>query len=251
MADAREQAQAQFEAEQFKASLAAAKQGLESSPDDVELLILAGRAGVEIDDDQAVAYLQKATELEPDNAQAWNRLGEALATDGRTEEADAAFRKSVELDPDDQRALSHLGHTSLAAGRQEEGVSLLARAADSIGGASSASISLVDMYRSFGQLDEALAQATRIAAATPDDILAQLDVAEISLELGKVDEARAALERLRELDDLPGEVAAFVQDGESEVSAEPGDDADLKAALAQYRQLHIDDRRLSAGELNG
>src|ERR1700737_4215447 len=95
--EARERARAHFEDEQYKASLAAAKEGLENSPDDVELLILAGRAGVETDDDQAVAYLQRATELAPDNALAWNHLGEALATEGRTEEADAAFRKSVEL----------------------------------------------------------------------------------------------------------------------------------------------------------
>jgi Flp pilus assembly protein TadD len=290
--DARERARAHFEDEQYKATLAAAKEGLENSPDDVELLILAGRAGVETDDDQAVAYLQRATELAPDNAQAWNHLGEALATEGRTEEADAAFRKSVELDPDDQHALSQLGHTSLATGRQEEGVGYLARAADSIGGASSASISLVDMYRSFGQLDEALAQAQRIADAAPDDVLAQLDVAEISLELDNLDDARKAFDRLREIDDIPGheayplhgliaveirgeqwsrakellvqsatidphglsaDVAAFV---EAQISG-PGDepaptreevDAALQSSLASYRQMHADDRRMTAGE---
>lgn len=205
--DARDRARGYWDAADFDASLSAALEGLGSAPDDVELLVVAGRAGVELDAEDAVGYLRRATELAPDHASAWHHLGEALAAEGAMEDAEAAFRRAVELDPDDQLAITHLGHTALAAGRRDEGVGYLARAADIAHAASSASISLVDMYRSMGQYEDALTQARRIAEATPDDRLAWLDVAELSLQTGQLDEARAAFDRLRELDEVPGHEA--------------------------------------------
>jgi Flp pilus assembly protein TadD len=205
--DARDRARALLDGADFDASLSVAQEGLSSAPDDVELLVLAGRAGVEVEADDAVAHLRRATELAPENAGAWHHLGEALAAEGAMDEAEVAFRRAVELDPDDQLALTHLGHTALAAGRRDEGVGFLAQAADLAHAASSASISLVDMYRSFGQYDDALAQARLIAESAPDDRLAWLDVAELSLQTGRLDEARSAFDRLRELDEVPGHEA--------------------------------------------
>jgi tetratricopeptide (TPR) repeat protein len=205
--DARDRARGLLNAADFDASLSAAREGLNSAPDDVELLVLAGRAGVELDSEDAVAHLRRATELAPEYAGAWHHLGEALAAEGAMDDAEAAFRRAVELDPDDQLALTHLGHTALAAGRRDEGVGFLARAADLAHAASSASISLVDMYRSFGQYEDALVQARRIVESAPEDRLAWLDVAELSLQTGQLDEASGAFERLRELDEVPGHEA--------------------------------------------
>ena len=199
----RERARTHLQAEEFDQSLKAAVEALAGAPDDPELLLLAGQAGIEVDDSEAVARLRRLTELTPDDARAWHSLGEALAAEGSTAEAGDAFRRTVELDPEDQVALSHLGHTSLATGNDEEGMSFLSRAADNIHGASTAAISLVDMYRSFGQHEQALAQAQRLAEADPEDIIARLDVAELSLAVGQLDAARNSFERLRELDDVP------------------------------------------------
>jgi tetratricopeptide (TPR) repeat protein len=231
--DARGRARALFDAGEFADSREAALQGLSAAPEDVQLLILAGRAGMEIDAADAAEHLRRATELAPDEADAWRHFGEALATEGRMTEADAAFRRTVELDPDDQVALMHLGHTSLAAGRDEEGLNHLARAADSVQGASTAVISLVDMYRSLGQYEEALAQARRLADASPEDVLAWLDVAELSLAVGELDEARRAFERLRALDDVPGH-EAYPLHGliEVEIRRERWEAADELAAQA-------------------
>jgi tetratricopeptide (TPR) repeat protein len=201
--DPRERARAHFAAGEYRQTLELASQALAGAPDDVELLVLAGRAGLEEGAD-AIQPLRRASELAPQDAQSWHYLGEALAAEGLTVEADSAFRKAVELDPEDHVALSHLGHTSLVAGRDEEGVSYLARAADTTSGASTAAISLVELYRSFGQPDKALAQARQLADAVPDDALAWLDVAELSLELGELDTASEAFETLRNLDDVPG-----------------------------------------------
>jgi tetratricopeptide (TPR) repeat protein len=205
--EARDRARGFLDAADFDASLSAAREGLSTAPDDVDLLVLAGRAGVELESDDAVELLRRATELAPEQAAAWHHLGEALAAEGAMDEAEAAFRRAVELDPEDQLALTHLGHTALAAGRRDEGVGYLARASDLAHAASSASISLVDMYRTFGQYEDALAQARRIAEAAPEDRLAWLDVAELSLQTGQLDEARGAFERLRDLDEVPGHEA--------------------------------------------
>ncbi|MBV9193823.1 MAG: tetratricopeptide repeat protein [Solirubrobacterales bacterium] len=207
VADARNRARRLFDGAEFDESLEVAERGLAEAPDDVELLVLAGRAGVEAGAPAAVDHLRRATELAPDDAGAWHHLGEALAAEGRMEEADQAFRRTVELDPEDQVALTHLGHTALATGRNEEGVGYLARAADIAHAFSTASVSLVDMYRSFGQYGEALEHARRVAHATADDPLGWLDVAELSLQVGRLDESRTTFDRLRELDDVPGHEA--------------------------------------------
>lgn len=204
---AAQRAEAHLQAGEYRECREAALAGLAAAPEDVQLLVLAGRAGVELDSDDATAQLKRASELAPENADAWHYLGEALATDGRMDEANEAFRRAVDLNPADQVALSHLGHTSAATGRQEEAVGYLSQAADNMRGASTAAISLVDMYRTLGQYEEALAQARRIAEAEPDDLIATLDVAELSLEVGQFDEAAAAFERLRGLDDVPGNEA--------------------------------------------
>jgi Flp pilus assembly protein TadD len=196
-----------FAEEDFKQSYAVARTALSEAPDDVELLLVAGDAGVEIAAPDAVAHLRRATELAPADPRTWHSLGEALITEGATDDADAAFRRAIELDPEDRVALTHLGHTSMAVGRGREGIGYLARAADSVPGASSASISLVDMYRSFGQNEEALEQARRLADAAPDDVLTQLDVAELSLILGRLDDAQTAFATLRDIDDVPGHEA--------------------------------------------
>jgi tetratricopeptide (TPR) repeat protein len=202
--DAAKRADAHLQAGEYRASREASLAGLAGAPEDVELLLLAGRAGVELDAEDATEQLTRATELAPENADAWHYLGEALATEGRMEEAGDAFRRAVELNPADQVALSHLGHTSAATGREQEAVSILSQAAQSMRGASTAAISLVDMYRTLGQYEEALAQARLIAEAEPEELMAALDVAELSLEVGHPDEAFTAFARLRELDDVPG-----------------------------------------------
>jgi Flp pilus assembly protein TadD len=261
MSEAAQQAQAHFQAGEYRQSREAALAGLAAAPQDVELLLLAGRAGVELDAQDATEQLRKATELAPENADAWHHLGEALATEGSMEKAGDAFRRAVELNPADQVALSHLGHTSAATGHQEEAVDLLNKAAQNMRGASTAAISLVDMYRTLGQYEEALVQAQRIAEAEPEDVVAALDVAELSLQVGRFDEAVAAFQRVRELDDTAGaeaspEVLALL---EAQTDAPPSEgaptreelEATLSASLAEYRRMHADDRRLASEDLLG
>jgi Flp pilus assembly protein TadD len=197
-----EQARTHFEAGRYSEAHAAAREGLSSASDDVELLRIAGRAGVELGSSDAVDQLRRVTELQPDSAEAWRDLGDALLAEGHDKEAADAFRKALELNPEDDVALTSLGHTEYAAG-SEGAVAHLEQAAERGGAMSTAAISLVEMYRSMGKNEEALGAARKVLDAEPGDLAAALDVAELSLETGRLDEAREAFERIREMEDLP------------------------------------------------
>jgi tetratricopeptide (TPR) repeat protein len=197
-----EQTRSHFEAGRYEEAHAAAVEGLAGSRDDVELLRLAGRAGVEIGSSDATEHLARVTELQPDSPEAWRDLGDGLLAEGRDKEAADAFRKALELNPDDDVALTSLGHTEYAAG-SEGAVAHLEQAAERGGAMSTAAISLVEMYRSMGKLEDALGAARKVLEAEPGDVAAALDVAELSLETDRLDDALAAFERIREMEDLP------------------------------------------------
>src|SRR3954451_7051558 len=205
-----QEARADFDAGRFGKAHDEAVPALADSPDDVELLRLAGRAGAEAGSDDAVDHLRKLTQLEPESAEAWRDLADALAAEGRSAEANDAFRKVLEIEPDDEVALTALGHSAFQQGERDEAVSILERVASNVPGASTAAISLVDMYRTLGQTTEALAAARKVAEAGPDRPLAHLDVAELALAAGDADEAAEAFARLREVLEQPeGQVAAL------------------------------------------
>ena len=194
-------ARAQLDAGDYARARETAAAGLTSAPDNPDLLRLAGLAGLELGAEDAVDQLRRVTELRPQETWAWHELGDALATEGRNDEATQAFRKALDLDPDDERAMTQLGHTTFQEGEGDAGVKLLEQAAGRISGNSTAAISLVEMYRTLGKPDEALAAAQKVFEADPDDRLYALDVAELSLETGRLDEATGAFERLREIVD--------------------------------------------------
>jgi tetratricopeptide (TPR) repeat protein len=225
-------ARAKLEAGDPAGALAVAQAGLESEPDSVELLRIAGRAGVETGADDAVDRLRRVTELEPEDAGSWRDLGDALATEGKKEEADAAFRKVLEIAPDDEMALTAVGHGAFAGGDGTDAVAFLEQAAERSEGNTTAVISLVEMYKTLGKLDQALEAAQRVEENEPDSPLAILDVAELSLELDRPDEAAAAFGRLRDVADFPEhEVAAL--HGLVRVELARGD---TSAALEHARQ---------------
>jgi tetratricopeptide (TPR) repeat protein len=198
-----EQARSHFEAGEFARARDLAANGLASSPDDVELLRLAGRAGVEMGADDAVDQLRGVAERRPDSAESWRDLGDALAAEGRMDEAGVAFRRVLEIEPEDETALTALGHGAFQAGQRDEAVAMLEQVAGRTEGASTAVISLVEMYRTLGRPDEALAAARKIVEADSENPLAALDVAELALESDKFDEAADAFAWLRQVVDLP------------------------------------------------
>jgi tetratricopeptide (TPR) repeat protein len=198
-----DEARSKYELGEFRRSWELAQAALAGHPDDPGLLQLAGKAGLELDEDEAVEYLRKASELAPENADAWRDLGEALVVAGQPAEALEALRRAAQLRPEDLGALVDLAHLVHASGDPEGAIELLEQVVARDPGHVGALRSLADMYRSTGREEEALATLEQLAAALPDDALAALDLAELNLDLGLHDEAAAAFRRLRDIDDEP------------------------------------------------
>ncbi len=201
--DQYEKALSLFDSGDFQASHDLAVRGLGERPQDVSLLRLAGRAGVESDAAGASGYLEQAVELEPENPDAWGELGDALLYEGRLAEATKAFHRAVELRPDDVSTLVHLAHATYAGGDAEGASGYIAQAVERDPENAATRRALVDIYRGSGRLEEAVATAAQLSETSPDDVLAALDVAELSLALHRPEAASAAFSRLRTVDDDP------------------------------------------------
>jgi tetratricopeptide (TPR) repeat protein len=187
----------------FQGAREVAERGLSEQPTNVNLLRLAGRSGVELDLPDAAEYLSKAVELEPENADAWRELGDALLNFGRMKEATGAFRQAVELRPNDVGSLVHLAHAAYAAGDPEEAIGHIRQAVERDPNSLGARRALLEIYRAAKRPEDALAAAEELAESDPSDPLAALDVAELYLNLDHPVDASSAFARLRKIDDDP------------------------------------------------
>jgi superkiller protein 3 len=70
--------------------------------------------------DETIAALRKAIELDPNYAPAYNGLGHALRNQGKLDEAISAFQKALELDPNEARAYYGLGIVLRKQGKLDE-----------------------------------------------------------------------------------------------------------------------------------
>jgi len=203
MTDSHKEARESFAAGDFEASRQASLTGLEFNAEDLELLRLAGKSGVEVASDDAVAMLQKAVALNPEDAGAWHDLGEALAAEGRLNEAVDAFGKAVDRRPDDAVVLVDYGHSAYAAGRVPEAIVALEKVVELQPDDTETAHSLIGIYRTAGRHEDAAAAASRLQHSDPDDVLALIEFADLSLALDRLDDAAGAYERMREDDDEP------------------------------------------------
>jgi tetratricopeptide (TPR) repeat protein len=196
-------AQAQFDKGDFGAARKLAEAGLAESPQDVNLLRLAGKSGAELSLPDSSSFLRKAVEVDPENADAWRELGDALLGEDKLKEAVDAFRQAVELRPNDVSALVQLAHTAYASGDPEDAIGAIRQAVERDPQSLGARRALLEIYRAARRPEEALAAAEELAESDPTDTLAALDVAELYLTLDHPVDASAAFARLRKIDDEP------------------------------------------------
>jgi tetratricopeptide (TPR) repeat protein len=89
-----------------KKRLEACYRGLATNPDDKGLLMGMAGAALELGaDESAVGGFKRAAEADPEDNEAWKRLGEALGRRGRIVEALQALDAAVRIAPRDQEAL--------------------------------------------------------------------------------------------------------------------------------------------------
>jgi superkiller protein 3 len=146
----------------------------------------------------AVAPLQKAAELLPENARAKWLLGTALETNGKLDLAIAQYEAAKKLDAKDPDILESLGGALLRAGRPAEAESVF-REALSLhpeGGAlGQAHIGLARALIAQKKIEESAKELAAYLVSRPDDANARMELAAELAELGKNDDALAELDR--------------------------------------------------------
>ena len=198
-----EQALALYQSGDFEGSRQLALELLQASPQDPNLLRLAGKAGVELGDDDAVGRLELAVGADPENPDGWRDLADALLAEGRIEDASNAIKQAVERRPDDVALLVDLAHVAHASGQSEVAISTLEQVLELDFGNVAALRGLVGMYREADRLEDALRVGRKVVAYRPEDVLTALDVAELTLALDRTEEAVEAFRWLRDIDDEP------------------------------------------------
>ena len=205
-----DQALARYTDGDFEGARELALEALQASPQDPSLLRIAGKAGLELGDGDALGRLEQAAKGDPENPDAWRDLADAFLFEGRVEDAAKAIKQAVGLRPDDLASLVDLAHVAYASGQPSVAITSLEQVLERDPGNLSALRGLVGMYREVGRPEDALGAARKIIAYTPEDVLAALDVTELTLALDRLEEAVDAFRWLRGVDDEPDhEVYAY------------------------------------------
>jgi adenylate cyclase len=119
--------------------------------------------------DQAIAELEKASNLDPNNADMLTGLGEVLSWSGRPEEAIVLVKKAMRLNPIyPVWYLWGLGHAYFLAGRHEEAITTLKRVLNHNPNFLPAHGYLAASYVELGRWDDARLEAKRVHEMSPD-----------------------------------------------------------------------------------
>ena len=119
--------------------------------------------------EEAIADLNRAIELNPDDSQTWLIRGGAKGNLGRHEEAIADLDRAIELNSDDPSAWRSRGISNGRLGRYEEAIADLDRAIELNPNDSDARIDRGSANSNLGRYEEAIADLDRATELNSDD----------------------------------------------------------------------------------
>jgi len=143
----------------------------------------------------AVAALQTAALLLPDDAGAHNNLGNALSQLGRLEDAIASYRRALTLNPHSAEAHNNLGNVQRDLGQLDQAVVSYRRAIQIRPDYAEAHHNLADALARLGQPEAAAAGYRAAAALRPDFAESHHNLGNVLLDLGRPAEAMASYQR--------------------------------------------------------
>ncbi len=148
----------------------------------------------------ALPALQKATEFEPDNAEAHNNLGVAMKSLGHLDAAAASYRRALGIKPNYAEAHYNLGITLQEFGQLDGAVACYRRALeikpDYIEALSNLALTLKDL----GQLDGAVTCLRRALKIRPDYAWLHSNLGSALKDLGQLEGAVASFRRALEIE---------------------------------------------------
>jgi len=143
--------------------------------------------------EDALAPLEKAAALSPNDAQAHYNLGLTLYDLGRLAEAEASYQRAVEASPDLAEAHNNLGTTLKDMRRLDDAAASLRRALQIKPDYAEAHYNLGIALRGLGQLEEAAASYRRTLEIKPSFVGAHNNLGNIFRDMGRLDAAEHCL----------------------------------------------------------
>jgi len=197
----------------------------------------------------ALPYLQRATVLLPDDAEAHGNLGNALRAAGQFENAVRSHRRALEINPGYAEAHNNLGSALLDLGRLEEASASFRKAVALKPSFALAHSNLANVLAQQDHLEEAAASCRRALELNPALTVAIVQLAELEAAHGRFAAAEELLRRALVIEpDMPEAWAGLVRWRK----LVDGDPAWLAAAervvglpLAPRREIHL---RFSLGK---
>lgn len=143
----------------------------------------------------ALAPLQKALELSPNEATAHCNLGEALHDLGRMDEAEASYRRALQIDPDNLEALNNLGNLFKDMKRLDEAEACFREATRINPELADAHYNLGNTLKELGRMDEAEASYRKAIQIRPDFAEAHYNLGMTFAHSELLEEAQASYRR--------------------------------------------------------
>jgi protein O-GlcNAc transferase len=156
-------------------------------------------ASLQMQGKDALHVLRKATELLPNDADAFSNLGVALKDRGQLDGALASFRRALEIKPDFAEAHSNLGVVLTELGQLKEAVASCRRALEIKPDNARAHNNLANALKDLGQLDDAVISYRRALKINPDFAEAHSNLGTALQALGRFGDAAASYRRAFEI----------------------------------------------------
>jgi Flp pilus assembly protein TadD len=144
---------------------------------------------------EALGWLRKGVEIDPEFPGAWVNLGVALRRQGDVAAAESAYRKALEIDPQTSSAYSNLASILRMRGRNAEAEKLLALATHADNRNPFSYIALGDLSLAQGRLQEAQRFYRRALRLHREDAEIYAALGLVALASGDTGEARKWLRR--------------------------------------------------------
>ncbi len=149
--------------------------------------------------DEAMAHYQQALEIKPDYVEALNNLGAAFARLGRMNEAITQHQKAVEIKPDYAQAHYNLGVAFARLDRIGEAIAHYQKAVEIKSDYVEAYYNLGNAFSRLDRFDEAIAQYQKALEIQPDYVEAHNNLGYALAARGRIAEAMAHYQKALEI----------------------------------------------------
>lgn len=156
----------------------------------------------------ALAVLQRAVELSPEDAQAHGNLGNAWQDSGDYHAAIACYRRALALEPTFAEAAGNMGSALHAMGDASGAIDSFRHAVLLDPGYALAHANLADLLASMLDLEGAASHYRQAIALAPDDPQLHRDLARVLQSQGRIEEAQASFSHAQTLLQTPPDLAA-------------------------------------------